>query len=65
MLTSNKSRHLQIENKLKKLEKFDSSYVKGKSHFEEDGTQTYLVFEPIYSYFRKIIGVGGGNYIYC
>ena len=55
---------MQIENKLKKLEKLDSSYFKGKSHFEEDGTQNYLVFQPIYRYFRKIIGVGSGNYIY-
>ena len=62
-VTSSKSRHLQIENKLKKLEIFDSSHFKGKSHFEEDGTQNYLVFLPMYKYFR-IIGVGSGNYIY-
>ena len=61
---SNKTRHLQIENKLKKLEKFDSSYFKGKGHFEEDGTQNYLVFQPIYRYFRKILGVGSRSYIY-
>ena len=24
----------------------------GKSHFEEDGTQNYLVFQPIYRYFK-------------
>ena len=23
----------------------------GKSHFEDDGTQNYLVFQPIYKYF--------------
>ena len=46
-VTSNKSRHLQIENKLKQLEKFDSSYFKGKSHFKEDGTQNYLVFQGV------------------
>ena len=63
-VASNKSRHLKIENKLKKLEKFDSSYFKSKSHFEEDGTQNYLVFHPIYRYFRKIIGFPSGNYIY-
>ena len=63
-VTSNKSRHLQIENKLKKLEKVDSSYFKCKSHFEEDGTQHYLVFQPIYRYFRRIIGVASGNHIY-
>ena len=55
---------MQIENKLKKLEKFDSSYFKGRSHFGEDGTQNYLVFQSIYIYFRKIIAVGSDNYIY-
>ena len=53
-----------IENELKKLQKFDAAYFRGKSHFEEDGTQNYLVFQPIYRYFRRIIGVGSGNYIY-
>ena len=28
----------------KKLHTFDSSCFRGKSHFEEDGTQIYLVF---------------------
>ena len=37
-ITSNKSKHLLVENKLKKLKTFDSSYFIGKSHFEEDGT---------------------------
>ena len=43
-LTSNKSKHLLVENELKKLKTFDSSYFIGKIHFEEDGTQNYLVF---------------------
>ena len=30
---------------MKKLKTFDSSYFIGKSHFEEDGTQNYLVFQ--------------------
>ena len=51
---SNKFRHLQIENKLKKTKKFDSSYFKGKSHFEEDGTQNYLVFQGVYKYFEDV-----------
>ena len=63
-VTSNKSRHLKIENKLNKLEKFDSSYFKGKSHFEEDGIQNYLVFQSMYRYPKKIAGVESGNYIY-
>ena len=49
-VTSNKSRHFQIENNLKKLEKFYSSYFKCKSHFEEDGTKNYLVFQGVYTY---------------
>ena len=34
-----------------KLEAFDSSYFRGKTHFEDDGTQNYSVFQPIYRYF--------------
>ena len=43
-VTPNKSKHLLVENELEKLRTFDSSYFKGKSHFEEDGAQTYVVF---------------------
>ena len=43
-----------VENKFKKLKTFDSSCFIGKSHFEEDGTQNYLVFQPINSYFKVI-----------
>ena len=46
-ITSSKSKHLLVENELKKLKIFSSSYFIGKSHFEEDGTQNYLVFQPI------------------
>ena len=53
-----------LENELKKLQKCDAAYFRGKSNFEEDCTQNYLVFQPIYRYFRKIIGTGSGNYIY-
>ena len=40
--------------KIIKLQTFDSSYFCGKSHFEGDGTQNYLVFQPIYRYIEKI-----------
>ena len=43
-VTSNNSKYLLDENELKKLKIFDSSYFIGKSNFEEDGTQNYLVF---------------------
>ena len=51
-ITQNKSKHLLVENELNKLKTFDSGYFIGKSHFEEDGTQNYLVFQPIYRYFK-------------
>ena len=43
-ITSNKSKHLLVENELEKLKTFDSSYFIGKSHFEEDVTENILVF---------------------
>ena len=30
------------------------SYFIGKSHFEEDGTQNYLVFQSLNKYFKVI-----------
>ena len=53
-ITQNKSKHLLVENELNKLKTFDSGYFIGKSHFEEDGTQNYLVFQPMYKYFKVI-----------
>ena len=53
-ITANKSKHLLVENELNKLKTFDSSYFIGKSHFEEDGTQNYLVFQPLNKYFKII-----------
>ena len=51
-ITQNKTKHLFVENELNKLKTFDSSYFIGKSHFDEDGTQNYLVFQPIKKYFK-------------
>ena len=62
-ITSNKTKHLLVENELKKLKTFDSIYFRGKSHFEEDGMQSYLVFQPIKRYFKMIAGVGNDRYI--
>ena len=53
-----------VENELKKQKTFDSSYFRGKNYFEEDGMQNYLVFQPIYRYFKWIVGLASGNYIY-
>ena len=38
-IVSNKAKDLVIENKLKKLKAFDSSYYNGKNYFDEDGIQ--------------------------
>ena len=50
-ITQNKADHLLVQNKLKT---FDLSYYRGKNYFEEDGTQNYLVFQPMYRYFNQI-----------
>ena len=46
-ITANITKNLLIENELNKLKAFDSSYFIGKSHFEEDGIQNFLVFQPL------------------
>ena len=51
-ITQNRTKHLPVENELNNLKTFDSSYFIGKSHSEEDGTQNYLVFQPMYRYFK-------------
>ena len=43
---------IEYESNIKKLQTFDSNYFRGKSHFEEDGAQNYLVFQPIPRYFK-------------
>ena len=53
-ITEKKSKNILVENELNKLKTFDSSYFIGKSHFEEDGTQNYLVFQPLNKYFKVI-----------
>ena len=50
-----KTVNTSLENLLKRLrKKLDLSYFIGRSHFEEDGTQNYLVFQPINRYFKLI-----------
>ena len=51
---------LKVEqDKIIKLQAFDSSYFRDKSHFvDEDSTQNYLVFQPMFRFFKNI---GNGN----
>ena len=53
-ITANKAKHLLLENKLEKLKTFDSSYFRSTSHFEDNETQNWLVFQPIFRYFKTI-----------
>ena len=61
-ITSKKTKHLLVENKLNKLKTFDLSYFIGKSHFEEDSTQNYLILQPVINYF-KVNRVNNTNYV--
>ena len=50
-MTKNKSKYLLVESELKKLEKFDATYFRGKNNFDgNDGTQNYLVFQAVSKY---------------
>ena len=53
-IIANKTKHFLVKNELNKLKTFDSSYFIGKSHFEENGTQNYLVFQPLIKNFKVI-----------
>ena len=48
---------------MKKLKTFDSSYFIGKSHFEEDGTQNYLVFQPIIRYSKINMVINDADFV--
>ena len=47
---------------MNKLKTFDSSYFCGKNYFDEDGTQNYYIFQPIFKYL-KVAYVNNINYI--
>ena len=53
-IKESKKENLLVLNELNKLKTFDSGYFIGKGHFDEDGTQNYLVFQPMYRYFKLI-----------
>ena len=50
-ITQYKTKHLLLENKSNKLKTFD--FI-GRSNFDEDDTQNYLVFQTINQYFEVI-----------
>ena len=56
-VTSYKTEHLIGENELKKLQKFDAAYFRGKNYFGDDGRQNCLVYQPTEKYFKRIVMV--------
>ena len=47
-IAANKIKNESIKNEIKKLKTLNLSYFIGKSCFEVDGTQKYLVFQPVF-----------------
>ena len=43
------------QDKIVKLQVFDWNWFWGKSHFEDDGTQNYLVFHQCTDIFKKLL----------
>ena len=47
--TSNKTKHVLVENELQKLQTFDSIFFYwSQSYFNNHGAQLYLILQPIY-----------------
>ena len=44
-----------LKLKKKKINTFDAAYYRGKSYFEEDGTQNYLVIQRACKYFEELM----------
>ena len=63
-VTKNKSKHLLVDNELKKLKALDLNYFKGKNYFEESGSQIYLTFQPINKYFKRTFGVMANIFLF-
>ena len=46
-VTSNKTKNLLVENDLKELQTFESSFFIGRTYFNNDRAQLFLIFQPI------------------
>ena len=54
-IASNKTKHLLVENELKKIKTFDLSYFEGKNYFGND-SKNYLIFDTTSSILTNILG---------
>ena len=55
--TSTKTNHVLVENELYKLQTFDSNLFIVQSHFNNDGAQLSLIFQPIYKTITTFSGL--------
>ena len=54
-VTSNKTKHLLVENELKKqLQTFDIGLFIGQSYLHNDGAQLYLILQPLYYTLKRL-----------
>ena len=56
-ITSNKTKYVLVEKEFKKLQTFDSSLFIGQTYFNNDGSQNYLIFQPIYKTITAFSGL--------
>ena len=56
-VSSNERKHLLVGNELKRLQIFDSSFFIDQSYFNNDGSQNYLKFQPIYKSTTTFFGL--------
>ena len=52
-----KTKHLLIENELKKLQSSHSILFIGQSYYNNDGAELYLIFQPIYKTITAFSGL--------
>ena len=55
---------LIVENEFKKLKNISLNLFERRIYYYLFIFQVYLVFKPMYQYFKRVIGVGSRNYIY-
>ena len=53
-ITSNKTKHVLVENEFKKLQTFDSNLFISQSYFNNNGAQIYLILQPLYYTLKRL-----------
>ena len=51
--TSNKTKHVLVENEFKNLRIFDPNLFISQNYFFNDGAQLYLIFQTLFYTFKK------------